>query len=56
MEVDFLEPMHYNLLKLLGHFIIIHMHLPLKQLGKQMHGFQNMIKLVFCSIYFCFLL
>jgi len=38
--------------KLLEHVTIIHMHLPLKQLGKWMHGFQVMGKTNFCSMYF----
>lgn len=30
MEVGFLEIVHWNLMKLLGHTTIIHMHLPIK--------------------------
>ena len=52
MEVNFSNNVHRNLLKLLGHVTIIHMHLPLKQLGKWMYDFQDMPKIIFCSVYF----
>jgi len=44
MKVDFLETMHWNFLKFLENVTIIHMHLPLKKVGKWMHGFQVMEK------------
>jgi len=31
MEANFLETIHWNFLKFLGHANIIHMHLPMKQ-------------------------
>lgn len=55
MEVNFLEIVHWNLLKFLGHVTIIHMHLPIKKVFKWMHGFQVMQKINLCSMYFCFL-
>ena len=39
MEVNFLETVYWNLLKLLVHVTIIHMHLPMKQLFKWMHNY-----------------
>lgn len=44
LEANFLVTVHWNLLKLLEHVTIIYMQLPLKQLGKWMHGFQVMEK------------
>ena len=32
-----------------------HMHLSMKHIIKQMHSFQDMIKTIFCSMYFDFL-
>jgi len=52
MEINFLETMHWNSLKLLEHVTIIHMHLPVKHLGQWMHGCQVMEKTNLCSMYF----
>jgi len=54
MQVDFMETVHWNLLKLLEHVTIIHVHLPLKWIDKWMHGFQFMERTNFCSMYFNF--
>jgi hypothetical protein len=37
MEADFLETVHWNLLKLLEHVTIIYMHRSIKQICKWMH-------------------
>ena len=55
MVANFLVTVHWNLLKLIEHVTIIHMHPPLKQLGKSMHGFQVMEKTNLCSMCFCIL-
>ena len=55
MEADFLETVHWNWLKLLGHVAIIPIQLPIKQFFKWMHGFQVREKTNFCSMYFCFM-
>ena len=45
MEANFLETMHWNLLKFLGHVTIIHMHLPMKQNFKWMYRYQENSKM-----------
>ena len=55
MEADFSQTVHWNLLKLLEHVTIINMNLPLKEIGKWMHGFQVTEKTNFFSTYFCIL-
>ena len=45
MEVDFFETVHWNLLRLLGHVTIIHMHLPMKQIFKWMYGYLENAKM-----------
>jgi len=54
MEVDFLETMHRNWLKLLRHVTIILVQLPIKRFCNWMHGFQVMEKTNFSTRYFCF--
>ena len=44
MEVDSLETVHRNGMKLLEHVSILPMQFPVKQLFKWMHGFQVMEK------------
>ena len=45
MEVNFLEIMHWNWLKLLGHVTMIHMHLPMKQDFKWMQEYGENAKM-----------
>ena len=40
MKADFLEIVHWNWLKLLGHVAIIPIQLPIKKSFKWMYGFQ----------------
>ena len=54
MEVDFLETVHWNWLKLLGNVDIIPIQLPIEQFFIWMYGFQVREKTNFCSMYFCF--
>ena len=46
MDVDFSKIVHQNLLKFLENVTIIHMNLPMKQLGKCMHGYREKLKMV----------
>ena len=55
MGANFLETLHWNLLKLLKHVTIIHMRPTLKQIGKWIHGFDVIAKKKLCSMYFCIL-
>jgi len=45
-EANLLETVLWNWLKLLGHVTIIHMHLPMKQVFKWIHGYGENAKLV----------
>ena len=46
MEVDFLETVQWNFLKLLGHVTIIHIHLPMKHIFQWMHRYRENVKMV----------
>ena len=53
-EADFLETVHWNWLKLLGHVAIIPIQFPIKWFFKWMHGFQvraktNSVLCIFAS-------
>ena len=44
-ELDFSETVHRNRLKLLGQVTITHVHLPMKQVLKRMHGYGENAKM-----------
>jgi len=54
MEVDFLETMHWNWLKLLGNVAIIPIQLPIKEFFKWMHDFQAREKNIFVLYVFLY--
>lgn len=46
MDADLLEIVYWNLMKFLGDFTIILMHILIKQCFKWMHGYQENVKMV----------